>query len=173
MIDLQRRFVLLDRDGVLVMDSGYPHTPEDYELLPGAVEGARQLSESGWRLAIISNQSGIGRGIFSMEDFQRFHNRLLSDLARAGVPIAGTFICPHEPRIGCDCRKPAPGLIFRAESKLHARLQESIVIGDKTTDIEAGRRAGCLGGILLGEGRSIPNLMAAAEMITQGEVPHF
>jgi D-glycero-D-manno-heptose 1,7-bisphosphate phosphatase len=173
MIDLRRPFAFLDRDGTLVVDSGYPHRPADYELIPRAVEGARRLSDAGWRLAIVTNQSGIGRSLFTEDDFQRFQNRLLSDLARAGVPIAATLMCPHTPDAGCDCRKPAPGLLVRAQRELQALLQESIVIGDKASDFEAGRNAGCLGGVRIGENEKARDLLAAADLVASGQFSRF
>lgn len=173
MIDLRRPFAFLDRDGTLVVDSGYPHRLADYELIGGAIEGARRLSDSGWRLAIVTNQSGIGRRLFNEDDFQRFQNRLLSDLARAGVPIAGTLVCPHTPEARCNCRKPAPGLLVRAERELQASLRESIVIGDKLSDLEAGRNAGCLGGVLIGKGKKAQDLLAAADLVRDGRFSRF
>jgi len=137
------RFVFLDRDGTLVRDSGYPHREEDYELLPGVAEALRRLQERGFRLAIVTNQSGIGRGLFREADFERFQARLLADLARAGVRIERTYHCPHRPDEGCACRKPSPGMLWRARDELGADLAASWVIGDGAVDVELAARAGC------------------------------
>jgi D-glycero-D-manno-heptose 1,7-bisphosphate phosphatase len=137
------RFVFLDRDGTLVRDTGYPHRDEDYELLPGVPEALRSLEARGFRLAIVTNQSGIGRGLFGEADFERFQARLLADLSRAGVRILRTYHCPHRPDAGCDCRKPAPGLLWRARDELGADLAASWVIGDGAADVELAARAGC------------------------------
>jgi len=137
------RFVFLDRDGTLVRDTGYPHREEDYELLPGVPEALRRLQAAGYRLAIVTNQSGIGRGLFGEADFQRFQARLLADLARAGVAIERTYHCPHRPDEGCACRKPAPGMLWRARDELGADLAASWVIGDGAVDVELAARAGC------------------------------
>jgi histidinol-phosphate phosphatase family protein len=110
-----KRYVLLDRDGTLIRDVGYPHRLEDYELLDGVAPALRRLVDAGYRLAIVTNQSGIGRGYFGYSDFERFHARLLADLSAAGVSIDATFLCPHTPDDHCECRKPAPGLLWRAE----------------------------------------------------------
>jgi len=139
--------VFLDRDGTLVRDSGYPHRDEDYELLPGVAAALRRLREAGFRLAIVTNQSGIGRGIFGEADFARFQARLIADLARSGVAIERTYHCPHGPDAGCDCRKPAPGMLWRARDELGADLAASWVIGDGARDVELAARAGCGGAV--------------------------
>jgi D-glycero-D-manno-heptose 1,7-bisphosphate phosphatase len=141
------RFVFLDRDGTLVRDSGYPHRDEDYALLPGVGDALRRLVGAGFRLAIVTNQSGIGRGLFSEADFERFQARLLADLARGGVAIERTYHCPHAPDAGCACRKPAPGLLWRARDELGADLAASWVIGDGARDVELAARAGCAGAV--------------------------
>ena len=169
------RFIFLDRDGTLVRDVGYPHRLEDYELLEGVTEALRMLSGAGYRLAIITNQSGIGRGYYGHEDYARFQERLLADLAAAGIEIAGTFYCPHAPSDGCECRKPEPALLYRARDRLGADLAASWMIGDAASDVEAARRAGCRGAVRLtaqdrdapGDGfeRRAENLLAAAQLL--------
>jgi histidinol-phosphate phosphatase family protein len=146
------RFVFLDRDGTLVRDSGYPHRDADYELLPGVAAALRRLRNAGFRLAIVTNQSGIGRGLFGEADFERFQARLLADLARGGVAIECTYHCPHRPDEGCDCRKPAPGLLWRARDELGAELAASWVIGDGARDVELAARAGCAGAVRIAPG---------------------
>ncbi|MDD9873366.1 MAG: HAD family hydrolase [Deltaproteobacteria bacterium] len=143
-------YIFLDRDGTLVRDTGYPHRPEECELLPGVAEGLRQLAAAGWRFAIVTNQSGIGRGYFGESAYRAFQRRLLAELAAQGVEIAGSFFCPHRPDAGCACRKPAPGLLYRARAQLGATLGRSWLIGDRPADAEAALRAGCRGAILVG-----------------------
>jgi histidinol-phosphate phosphatase family protein len=138
-----RPYVFLDRDGTLVADPGYVHRIEDYALLPGVPEALRALGAGGFGLAIVTNQSGIGRGYFALEDFERFQAHLLEDLERAGVRIDATYLCPHRPDAGCACRKPAPGLLERARAELGADLARSWVIGDAASDVELAARAGC------------------------------
>jgi histidinol-phosphate phosphatase family protein len=144
------RFVFLDRDGTLVHDGGYVHRVEDYRLLPGVIGALQSLRDAGFRFAIVTNQSGIGRGYFGYSDFERFHARLLADLAAAGVSIAATFLCPHTPDDHCECRKPAPGLLWRARDELGADLASSWMVGDSERDIEAAWRAGCHGAVRVG-----------------------
>ena len=144
------RFVFLDRDGTLVEDAGYVHRLEDYRLLPGVVDALRRLVQAGFRLAIVTNQSGIGRGYFTREEFERFQARLLSDLSEAGIPIEASLLCPHPPDAGCACRKPAPGLLLRAQQELGADLASSWVLGDAQRDVEMAQRAGCAGAVRVG-----------------------
>jgi histidinol-phosphate phosphatase family protein len=141
------RFVFLDRDGTLVRDTGYPHRESDYELLPGVPAALRRLRDAGFKLAIVTNQSGIGRGMFAEADFERFQARLLADLAAERVAIERTYHCPHRPDEGCACRKPAPGLLWRARDELGADLAASWVVGDGANDVELAARAGCRGAV--------------------------
>ena len=142
--------MLLDRDGTLVRDVGYPHRLADYELLDGVTPALERLAAAGWRFAIITNQSGIGRGYFAFSDYERFHARLLADLAAAGITIDATFVCPHAPDAHCECRKPSPGLLWRARDDLGVDLPTSWMIGDTERDIEAAWRAGLRGAVRVG-----------------------
>jgi D-glycero-D-manno-heptose 1,7-bisphosphate phosphatase len=170
-----RSFVFLDRDGTLVRDVGHPHRLQDYELLPRVVEGLRALASQGFALAIATNQSGLGRGLFDRAAFDRFQGRLLADLAAAGVPIAGTLVCPHAPDAACACRKPAPGLLLRARDELDADLARSWMVGDGEGDVACARRAGCRGAVRLAPGGPVaagdpfalvaPDLVEAARLI--------
>lgn len=173
------RFVFLDRDGTLVRDVGYGHRLEDYELLSGVVEGLALLRAAGYRLAIVTNQSGIARGVFTHESFRRFHDRLLDDLAAAGIAIEATYMCPHHPTDGCSCRKPHPFALERARARFDADLARSWVIGDHATDLELAANGGCRGVLVLtGHGLEerfrlgdtpvdaiVPDLLAAARHI--------
>lgn len=145
-------FVFLDRDGTLVREVNYGHRLEDYELLAGVPEALRRLADAGYALAIVTNQSGIGRGLFTHADFERFQGRLLADLDAAGVRIAATYFCPHHPDEDCECRKPSPALLYRARDELGADLARSWVIGDHVKDMELAANAGCRGGVLVRTG---------------------
>jgi D-glycero-D-manno-heptose 1,7-bisphosphate phosphatase len=144
-----RPFVFLDRDGTLVEDHGYTHRIEDYALLPGVPEALLRLARAGFALAIVTNQSGIGRGYYDEDAFHAFQRHLVADLARFGVAIESTLFCPHLPDAGCACRKPAPGLLERARRELGADLARSWVIGDHRGDLELAARAGCAGAVLV------------------------
>lgn len=141
--------MFLDRDGTLVRDPGYVHRVEDYALLPEVAPALRRLAAAGFRLAIVTNQSGIGRGYYRESDFQAFQAHLLRDLAAGGIEIAASFHCPHAPEAGCPCRKPAPGLLWQARDELDADLRASWLIGDGEPDVGAARAAGLRGVVRL------------------------
>jgi len=144
-----RPFVFVDRDGTLVRDSGYVHRVADYALLPGVATGLHRLADAGFQIAIVTNQSGIARGYYGEIDFARFQAHLEADLASQGVRVAGHFFCPHLPDAGCDCRKPAPGMLFAARERLGADLAASFMIGNDATDAEAAASAGCCGAVVI------------------------
>jgi len=170
------RFVFLDRDGTLLRDEGYTHRIEDYELLPGAVEGLRRLVEAGFEIAIVTNQSGIGRGYFDEASYQAFRAHVEKDLAGHDIPIARTYHCPHAPDSGCACRKPKPGMLLRARDELAADLAASFVVGDRPHDLELAERAGCAGSVLIdpaGSAGSARDLLEAADRILSGAAGPF
>ncbi|HXZ83992.1 MAG TPA: HAD family hydrolase [Myxococcota bacterium] len=138
-----RPFVFIDRDGTLIEDRHYAHELTDYAPLPGAYEAVRALRAAGFGTAVVTNQSGIGRGLFSEADFARFEAHLLADFAAHGAPLDASYHCPHLPDAGCDCRKPRPGLLQRAQREHAVDLARSWVIGDKESDLELARSAGC------------------------------
>jgi D-glycero-D-manno-heptose 1,7-bisphosphate phosphatase len=143
------RALFLDRDGTLIVDANYPRDPAIVELIPGAAEALAELQRT-WKLVVISNQSGIGRGIITETEATAVHERFLALFARAGVTFAGCYYCPHAPNDGCRCRKPAPGLLLDAASEIGLDLAASVMIGDKASDLEAGRAAGCVRTIRFG-----------------------
>ena len=174
-----KRYVFLDRDGTLVEDVGYGHREEDYHLLPGVTEALLRLRDAGYRFAIVTNQSGIGRGYFDHTDFERFQELLLADLAAAGIEVDQTYVCPHHPDDGCPCRKPAPGMLERARDELGADLSRSWMVGDSARDVGLAHNAGALGLLVLtgngreeqsrlpadAAGRVVADLAAAADTI--------
>jgi len=144
-----RHAAFIDRDGVLNVDHGYVFRREDFEWLPGAVEGLARLQTAGYALVVVTNQSGIARGLYSEADLERLHCFVEDDLQRQGVRLTGIYACPHHPqakqatyRLACECRKPRPGLILRAAADHALDLDASCLFGDKPSDIEAGRLAG-------------------------------
>jgi D-glycero-D-manno-heptose 1,7-bisphosphate phosphatase len=132
--------VILDRDGTIVIDRGYLDDPAGLEFLPGAAEGLRYLYERGFRLVVITNQSGIGRGRFTTERLAQIHDRFTELVRAAGARIEAIYFCPHRPDDGCDCRKPGSALLLQAASELGFNPADAVVIGDKPSDIEFGRR---------------------------------
>lgn len=144
-----RKAAFLDRDGVINIDSGYVGRWEDFRFVPGVLELLDQLAQDGYLLVIVTNQSGIARGLFTEQDYELLTQRYLSELANANIHVEAVYHCPHHPE-GivekytqiCDCRKPAPGLILRAIDELGIDPALSLLIGDSERDIEAGRTAG-------------------------------
>jgi D-glycero-D-manno-heptose 1,7-bisphosphate phosphatase len=142
MMAAPRRALFVDRDGTLIVDVGYPRDPARVEPLPGAIEVLRALQHS-FALVIVSNQSGLGRGLITDAEARAVHDRVIDVFARAGVGFAGAYYCPHAPGAGCPCRKPAPGLLVDAARELALDLASSVMVGDKASDVAAGRAAGC------------------------------
>jgi D-glycero-D-manno-heptose 1,7-bisphosphate phosphatase len=138
------RVVILDRDGTVVVDRGYLSDPAGLEFLSGAAEGLRWFYDHGYRLVVITNQSGVGRGMFSLARLDEIHAKFCEMMHAVGVRLERIYYCPHAPEVGCDCRKPQPGLLLRAAAELQFNPADAIVIGDKSSDIEVGRRVGAM-----------------------------
>ncbi|MGD8875347.1 MAG: D-glycero-beta-D-manno-heptose 1,7-bisphosphate 7-phosphatase [Gammaproteobacteria bacterium] len=146
---LSRPAVFLDRDGVINRDSGYVHKKNEFHFLDGVFDACLEMSKAGYRLIIITNQAGIARGYYTEDAYHQLTNWMLGEFRRHGSKIDAVYYCPHHPLHGigryrrdCNCRKPAPGMILRAASEHSLDLSRSILVGDKATDIEAGRVAG-------------------------------
>jgi D-glycero-D-manno-heptose 1,7-bisphosphate phosphatase len=139
-----RKLVFLDRDGVINEDSAdYIKSPDEWVPIAGSLEAIARLSRAGYEIIVVTNQSGLARGLFDEETLAAIHARLRRAVEAVGGRIAGIFHCPHLPESGCDCRKPRPGLIERAESVLGVRAGGAPLVGDKESDLVAARRAGC------------------------------
>jgi D-glycero-D-manno-heptose 1,7-bisphosphate phosphatase len=145
-----KRALFLDRDGTLVEPRHYPSHPAELVLSPGIGPVLRSFQTSGWELIVITNQSGIARGYFTLGDLERMHDRLREMLRVWGVELNGIYACPHhvdgvipEFALPCACRKPQPGLLLRAAGERNIDLARSWMVGDILDDIEAGNRAGC------------------------------
>jgi len=137
----RRPAVFLDRDGVLIVEKDFLISTGDIEFYPETFESLRSIN-SRYLKVVISNQSGVARGFFSSNDVAKLHDYLSGLLARNGILIDAWYFCPHGPDDGCACRKPAPGMILEAADNLDIDLSKSWIIGDKSSDIEAGRMSG-------------------------------
>ncbi|MBT77105.1 MAG: D-glycero-beta-D-manno-heptose 1,7-bisphosphate 7-phosphatase [Gammaproteobacteria bacterium] len=133
-----RPLIVLDRDGVINHDSTtFIKSPHEWIALPGSPEAIRQLNDAGFTVVVATNQSGIGRGLFSPETLEDIHAKMLATLTAAGGRIDGIYFCPHDPQAGCDCRKPQPGLLRQIARKYHRNAADMIIVGDSLRDLEA------------------------------------
>lgn len=139
---MNKRYVLLDRDGTIIVDKHYLHDPDGVELLPGAAEGLRRIQDLGFGLAVLTNQSGVGRGYYDVESINACNDRMKELLTPHGVVIDGVYYCPHAPEDSCQCRKPATGMMEQAARELDFEPSESYMIGDKKADMGVGRNTG-------------------------------
>jgi D,D-heptose 1,7-bisphosphate phosphatase len=146
------RAVFLDRDGVINEEVGFLHKKKDIKFYPQAIEALKILSGSAYKIIIITNQAGIGRGLYTEEEYGKFEKEYIDELAKFAkeIRIDKIYHCPHHPaegvggyKVDCECRKPKPGMLFQAQKDFNLNLGESYIIGDKRSDIEAGRAAGC------------------------------
>ncbi len=136
--------VILDRDGVINAESDdYIRSLADWAPLPGSLEAIAALSRAGHTVAIATNQSGLARGYFSLDDLEAIHRELCRRVEALGGTVAGIFHCPHHPDEGCDCRKPATGLLRAIERELGLPLCCAVLIGDSLKDLQAAEAAGC------------------------------
>jgi len=139
----QKRFIILDRDGVINEDSdSFIKSPEEWRPIPGSLEAIALLNRHGWEVIVITNQSGIARGLFDRTTLDRIHNKMRSLVERAGGRIAAIYVCPHGPADDCTCRKPKPGLLEQFSREKKVPLTGIPLIGDAQRDIDAALAAG-------------------------------
>jgi len=135
--------VLLDRDGTLIRNVPFLHDPAKVEILPGVIDGLLKLQAAGLRLAIVSNQQGIGLGYYTVQDFVAVNQRLLRELGARGIRISKIYFCPHSLGEQCSCRKPSTGMITRAMRDFAVAPEQTFLVGDSDDDMQAGADAGC------------------------------
>jgi histidinol-phosphate phosphatase family protein len=164
--------VWLDRDGTLVDDPGYLSDPAGLKLLPHSARAVAKLNEAGLCVVLITNQSGIARGLMSRGTVDRIHEKLRAELARAGAHLDGIYLCPHLPaeelkegQQACACRKPRTGLVERATRELQLEALPAVVVGDKSSDMELARRIASRSVLVLtGEGRATRRALEASRI---------
>lgn len=144
-----RPAIFLDRDGVVIEDVNYLSSSDQVRLIPGSADAIAALNRAGWPVVVVTNQSGVARGIFTMEGVQAVHRHLSELLAGYGAQIESYYFCPHYPtaevpayRVECSCRKPKPGMLHQAAEELGLDLANSWMIGDRVSDLAAGAAAG-------------------------------
>ena len=176
--------LFLDRDGVINIDHGYLYRSEDFEFIPGVFEACRKFQQSGYRIVVVTNQSGIGRGYYTENDFHVLTQWMLKQFAENQIEVLDVFFCPHHPTKAlpqylkdCDCRKPAPGMLLQAIEKHGLDPNNAIMVGDKVGDMKAAENAGVDQKFLVTSGQSLsaqdkqaadgvyPSLLALAESI--------
>ncbi len=133
--------IFLDRDGTLNEDLGYTYKTEQFELLPGVIEGLKLLKD--YKLFIVSNQSGIGRGYYTEEDMHKYNNRMLEEFKKHNIKIEKIYFCPHSPETECDCRKPNNKYVKEAEKTYNLDLKKSFTVGDHPADVLLAKNSGC------------------------------
>lgn len=132
------KYILLDRDGTIIVDKHYLSDPDEVELFPNTAQGLKAMQDAGFGLIVVTNQSGIGRGYYSEKDMRAVNTRMKELLAEYGVEFTAIYHCPHAPDQQCDCRKPAPGMFDRAMEEFTMNPEDCFVIGDKLCDVELG-----------------------------------
>jgi histidinol-phosphate phosphatase family protein len=168
---MRRNVVFTDRDGVI--NRNLPDSikrPEEFAFLPGSCEALHRLTEKGFDVIVITNQSALGRGVMTLETLEDIHRRMLAAVDAAGGRILDLFVCPHRPDDGCRCRKPEPGLLLAAQRKHRIDFSSAIMIGDSATDIECARNAGVGTALLVRTGNGAE---ASAALTARGCLPDF
>ena len=150
--DMQDAAVFLDRDGTIIEERDYLHRPEEVVILPGVAPALKRLGHAGFKLFLVTNQSGVGRGYFTLDDVRAVHEHLSSELARAGVSFEKIYVAPEHPDAPSRGRKPSPQFLFDARDEFGVALERSFIIGDKLIDLECGWNAGVRKSILVRTG---------------------
>lgn len=156
--------VFLDRDGVINRDKGFIIDPDDLELMPGAAEAMKTLRGVGFKLIVVTNQSGIGQGLYTKADLALVHYKLEVLLAAEGVHVDGIYFAPDHPEHPTLRRKPGPGMLLEAAEAHGIALRESAMVGDQVRDAEAGLNAGCVLNILVPPGAGDPRFPVAPDL---------
>lgn len=149
--------IFLDRDGVINQDREYVSQIDDFHFIDGSIEAMRALKQAGWKLIVVTNQSGIARGFYSEDEFLQLTEWMDWSLSDRGVDLDGIYYCPHHPDFGeaCHCRKPKPGMLLDAAGELDLDMANSWMIGDKAADMQAAEAAGVASRILVRTGKEL------------------
>ena len=152
-----KKALFLDRDGVVNEEINYLHKIEDFKFIDGIFAACQFFAAQGYLIVIITNQSGIARGYYSEQDYRLLTDWMSRQFANQGIDLAGVYHCPHHPDHGadCDCRKPKPGMIFKAQADLNIDLANSLLVGDKKSDMQAAENAGIAQRVLVNTGHEL------------------
>jgi D-glycero-D-manno-heptose 1,7-bisphosphate phosphatase len=162
---MQPKAIFLDRDGVINKEKNYLYKKEVFEFIEGVFESCKYFQEIGYQLIIVTNQSGIARGYYQVEDFHQLTKWMLKHFNDRGIEILDVFFCPHGPDSTCNCRKPKPGMLLEAKEKYNINMESSWMIGDKEADVGAANAAGIENTILVKTGHDIDEDNSKARFI--------
>lgn len=170
-----KKTIFFDRDGTLIIDKVYLNDPEQIVYLPGAFEALRQLRDAGYQFVIVTNQSGVPRGLVTIENLNEIHRRIADEFTRHGISFAGFYYAPFSVESNHPMRKPNPGMLLAAAADHDIDLEKSWIVGDRMTDAEAGRRVGCrsilLEGVEKAEGSGFePPTAVASDLLMMAEL---
>ncbi len=165
-----QRAVFLDRDGTLIVEKNYLHKPEEVEIFPGAGAALKRLSDAGFKLVVVTNQAGVGRGYYTMADVEKVHAHLAAEFAREGVRFEKFYVAPEKPGEPSRARKPSPQFLFDARDEFGLDLAQSYFIGDKLIDLECGWNAGVKKSLLVRTGYGAEVERADADKLTRAVV---
>jgi D-glycero-D-manno-heptose 1,7-bisphosphate phosphatase len=162
---MQLKAIFLDRDGVINKEKNYLYKKEDFEFIDGVFDACKYFQKLGYQLIVVTNQSGIARGYYQEEDFQKLTQWMLGQFTNQGLRILDVFFCPHGPGSTCSCRKPQPGMLLEAREKYNIDMKNSWMIGDKEADVGAANAAGIENTILVKTGHDIDEANSDAKFI--------
>jgi len=162
---MQPKAIFLDRDGVINKEKNYLYKKEDFEFIDGVFDACKYFQKLGYQLIVVTNQSGIARGYYQEEDFQKLTQWMLGQFINQGLRILDVFFCPHGPESTCNCRKPKPGMLLEARGKYNIDMKNSWMIGDKEADVRAANAAGIENTILVKTGHDIDEANSDAKFI--------
>ncbi|MDH4945444.1 D-glycero-beta-D-manno-heptose 1,7-bisphosphate 7-phosphatase [Sulfurimonas sp. C5] len=164
--------LFLDRDGVINVEKNYLHKIEDVEFIEGIFDLCKHFQHKNYQIIVVTNQSGIARGYYNEKDFEILSKWMIQEFKNHGIEVAEIYFCPHHPKISgaCECRKPEPGMILQAAAEYEIDLKNSIIIGDKERDIEAGMNAGLTTTYLFDESQEVQHSKATKIVSTLQEI---
>jgi D-glycero-D-manno-heptose 1,7-bisphosphate phosphatase len=157
--------IFLDRDGVINKEVNYLHKIDEFEFISGVFDSCKYLQNIGFKIIIITNQSGISRGFYTKKDFIFLNDWMIREFHNKGIEILDVFYCPHSTDDNCDCRKPEPGMLLSAKTKHDIDMKNSWMIGDKENDIRAANNAGIMSTILVKSGHNVDEANSNAKFI--------
>jgi len=161
------KVIFLDRDGVINQEIGYLHKIKDFKFIDGIFEACKHFQSLGYKLIVVTNQSGIARGYYKEEDFHILTKWMIVQFNNQNIDILDVFFCPHGPKSTCKCRKPQPGMLLEARDKYNITMEDSWLIGDKEGDVNAAKSSGVNNTILVKSGYSVNNMRTKAKFILE------